>query len=118
MAQISYSRLKEVIVRTIREVDTNGQIMKTGKAYLEWARGILVKKGGQGKGFELKLNLPTAINPLYVYGDIRGSTAWATRLVLCQTFQWDKSKSRIFFELSHSNIKNIIPSNAFRHKIK
>ena len=77
----------------IREVETNSDAVATNKAFLNWARGVLTKRGSHKKGFEFKIVLPLRLDPFEVYGDIRGATAWATKLVLCQTFQWDKSKS-------------------------
>ena len=93
VSQITKSRLVEVIVRTIREIGTNGVEVQTNKRFLVWARGVLTKKGSHKKGFEFKICTPPRINPRReIYGDVRASTAWATRLILCQTFQWDRCK--------------------------
>lgn len=76
----------------IREVNRNSEFVKSSKAWLNWGRGNLIKRGSAKKGFDFRISTPDykAVNESY--HDIRGGKAWATRLILTTTFQWDKSK--------------------------
>ena len=58
VANVHPSRSKEVIIRVIRDVATNSHVQRTNKLYLEWSRGILVRRDNLGKGFDFNLRTP------------------------------------------------------------
>ena len=89
---INSSRVTETVVRTIREVTQNSNIRKKGTLFLEWSRGVLIKRLKLEKGFEFKVEAADYVAESESYGDIRGAKVWATRLILTGSFFWDKSK--------------------------
>ena len=91
---INFTRAKEAIARALREIATNSELVKAGKCHLEWSRGILLKKESTKPGFELKISTPNYYQSKRdaPYGDLKGPMAWATRLIVCNIFMWEKSK--------------------------
>ena len=92
VTHIDSGRIKEVVIRMIREVNRNYEFTKTSKAWINWSRGNLLKRGSAKKGFDFRISTPKRKVGTESYNDIRGGKAWALRLILTQTFQWDKCK--------------------------